>query len=68
MDRLINKMSESTKGTIIMIIGLVLLLNTMGIKIINYAMFLASFILLIYGFVEAGFYKKIVTLIKGKHQ
>jgi hypothetical protein len=66
METFFNGNANTIKGLLFMIGGFVLLLNTMGItmQVIHYSIFLGAVAMIVYGFVEAGYYKKIVSLIK----
>ena len=68
MNKFFNGLSDVIKGNLLILAGLVLLLNTLGltIKAIYFLMLFGSICMIIYGFIQAGYYHKIIGMIKGK--
>ena len=66
----VNQLSEAKKGIIMIIGGGMLLLNTMGIlpTSINLLMSVGAIALIIYGFLKAGYKKKLVELLQSTHK
>jgi hypothetical protein len=64
MDTVFHNPSDTIKGTILMLAGIVLLLNTLGItlKIIYILTLCGAISMIAYGFFQAGYYTKIVEL------
>lgn len=69
MKFLIN-LSDVQKGTLLMIIGLILFLHTTGLwtRGLNTIIVLGSIAMAVCGFVMSGYYQKLVDLVKKKQQ
>lgn len=61
-----NKLSDTTKGAILMAIGAVLLLYTMGLftKFVGIIVALLAIAMIVVGFMRADLYRKIMALTK----
>ena len=60
--------SDVVKGNLLMLAGIILLLNALGVtmRVIFYLTIAGSILMIIYGFVQAGYYRKIMDMFKGK--
>jgi hypothetical protein len=67
MNRFFDAIPHQIKGIVIMVIGILLLLNSLGIieKGLNALVIAAAILLILYGFVVSGFYQKMFE--KNKH-
>lgn len=70
MNNVLHNLSDTIKGNLLILAGIVLLLNTLGVtmKIIYILTLCGSIFLIIYGFIQAGYYAKIMNMIKRKPQ
>ena len=68
MNKFFNSLSDAIKGNLLILAGIVLLLHTLGVtmKAIYFLTLFGSIFMIIYGFVQAGYYHKIIEMIKGK--
>lgn len=64
-----HSLSDTVKGNLLILAGIVLLLNALGItlKVIGYLTLIVSIFMIVYGFIQAGYYAKIMELITKKH-
>ena len=62
-------LSNTVKGNLLILAGTVLLLNVLGItaRVIYFLTLGGSIFMILYGFIQAGYYHKIVGMIKGQH-
>jgi arginine exporter protein ArgO len=68
MNNFMCNLSDTIKGNLLIIAGIILLLHTLGItmKIIYILTLVGSIFMIIYGFVQAGYYERIVNMIRKK--
>jgi hypothetical protein len=68
MYNFLENLSDTIKGNLLILGGIILLLNTLGvtIKIIYILTLCGAIFMIIYGFLQAGYYTKIMSMIKGK--
>jgi hypothetical protein len=61
-------LSDTIKGVLFIIAGLILLLHTLGIiqRGLDILIIGLSIYMIIYGFIKANYHQKIILLIKGK--
>jgi hypothetical protein len=68
MNNALHDLSDTIKGNLLIAAGIILLLNTLGVtaKLIYALTLCGSVFMIIYGFVQAGYYAKIMDLIRRK--
>lgn len=68
MNNFFHNLSDVLKGNLLILAGIVLLLNTLGVtmKALYVLTLCGSIFMIVYGFVQAGYYHKIMGIIKGK--
>jgi uncharacterized membrane protein len=66
----LHNISDTIKGNILIVAGIILLLNALGItlKVITILTIIAAVFMIIYGFVQAGYYHMIMEKIRGNKQ
>lgn len=66
----LHNMSNTIKGNVLIISGIVLLLNALGVtlKVITLLTIVAAVFMITYGFVQAGYYHMIMEKIRGNKQ
>lgn len=62
--------SDFLKGNFLILAGTVLLLHTLGLtwKVIYFSMLFSSVLMIFWGFVRAGYFTKLVELMKSKEE
>lgn len=68
MNNFFHSLSDTVKGNLLILAGIVLLLNALGVtlKLIYVLTLIGSICMIVYGFVQAGYYHTIIEMIKGK--